>query len=98
MTMTYVLGALAGIVWGALAGFLNTLISRRALAKNSTNALLASNLARTAVDLAALGLVFLMRKHLPFSADVMLIATAISLSVMTMLFAFRLAGKEKKGK
>lgn len=96
--MTYVWGALAGLLWGALAGFLNAMISRRALGKNSTNALLCSNLIRTAVDLAALGAVFLARKLLPFSADAMLVATAISLSIVTMIFAFRLAGKEKKGK
>ena len=95
--MTFVWGALAGILWGALAGFLNASISKRALSKNSANALLVSNLIRMAVDLAALGAVFLARKLLPFSADAMLIATAISLSVVTMVFAFRLAGKGKKG-
>lgn len=96
--MNLILGIAAGLVWGALASLVNLQINKKALAKGSTNALLAANLGRTVVDLAALAAVFLLRKHLPFSYEGMLIGTAISLSLLTILFAFRMAGKQKGGK
>ncbi len=93
--MSLILAIAAGLVWGALAAFVNMCINRAALAKGSTNALLAANLGRTAVDIAALAAVFLLRKVLPFSYEVMLISTAVTLSLLTVAFAFRIAGKEK---
>ena len=96
--MKVVIGVLAGVLWGALAAFVNLKINQKALAKNSTNALMAANLGRTAVDIAALGIVFLLRGVLPFSYEAMLIGTAVSLSLLTVVFAYRLAGKEKGGK
>lgn len=95
--MNLFLGIAAGLVWGALAALVNLQINKRALAKGSTNALLAANLGRTFVDLAALAAVFLLRAKLPFSYEGMLIGTAVSLSLISVIFAFRLAGKQKKG-
>ncbi len=88
----------AGVLWGALAALLNMAINKKALAKGNTNALLAANLGRTAVDLAALGIIFLLRKILPFPYEAMMLGTAIALSLLTVFFAFRMAGKEKGGK
>ena len=93
--MSYVLGALAGILWGALAAFVNFNINKAALKKNSNASMLAANLARTGVDLVALGTVFLLRKVLPFSFEAALIATAITLSTLTVVFAYRLSKPEK---
>ena len=59
--MNLVIGIAAGLVWGALAAIVNLQINKKALAKGSTNSLLAANLARTFVDLAALAAVFLLR-------------------------------------
>ena len=87
--MNYLWGALAGLVWGALWGGLNILILKRSLGKNDSNMLMAGNLARMVVDLAALLLVFLLRKILPFSYEAMLVATAVALSVTSLIFAFR---------
>ncbi len=87
-------GALAGLVWGALAAFVNYAINRAALKKNSSSALLAANAARFAVDLVALGMVFLLRKQLPFRFEAALIAAAISLSVLNIILAYRLVGKK----
>ena len=95
--MNLVLGIAAGLVWGLLAALVNLQINKKALAKGDTNAMLAANLGRTFVDLAALGAVFLLRNILPFSYEGMLIGTAISLSLISVVFAFRLAGKQKKG-
>lgn len=93
--MNLVIGVLVGLVWGALAALLNLYINKKALAKASTNALMAANFGRLAVDIAALGAVFLLRKLLPFSYEATLIGTAISLSLLTVIFAYRLAGKQK---
>ena len=93
--MSYVLGALAGILWGALAAFVNFNINKAALKKSSNTSMLAANLARTGVDLVALGTVFLLRKVLPFSFEAALIATAITLSTLTVVFAYRLSKPEK---
>ena len=91
--MNYLWGALAGLVWGALWGGLNILILKRSLGKNDSNILMAGNLARMVVDLAALLLVFLLRKILPFSYEAMLVATAVALSVTSLIFAFRYGKK-----
>ena len=94
--MKIAIAILAGVLWGALAALINMAINKKALAKASTNALLAANMARTAVDLAALGIVFLLRKILPFPYEAMMLGTAITLSLLTVFFAFRMAGKGKK--
>ena len=87
--MNLVIGIAAGLVWGALAAIVNLQINKKALAKGSTNSLLAANLARTFVDLAALAAVFLLRRFLPFSYEGMLLGTAISLSLISVVFASR---------
>ncbi len=91
--MSIFLALLAGLVWGALAALLGGVITRRALAKNTNGALLAGNFLRTLVDLTALGLVFLARRILPFDYTWMLVATAVALSIGTILISFRIARK-----
>ena len=93
--MNYVFGALAGLLWGALAAFVNLKINQAALKKNTNAAMLSANAARTAVDLAALGTVFLLRKHLPFSFEATIIATAVSLSLLTVVLAYWVTRPEK---
>ena len=93
--MSYVLGALAGLAWGALAAFINYRINRAAIRKNTNASVMAANLARMAVDLVVLGTVYLLRKLLPFSFEAAIIATAITLSVLTIVFAYRLSKPEE---
>lgn len=88
------IGTLAGLAWGALCGWVNTLILNKAMAKNDANAITAANLARLTVDALALLAVFLLRKFLPFSYEVMMIATALALSAVTLVFAFRFSKKK----
>ncbi len=92
--MSIVLPIFLGLVWGALAALLGGVITRRSLQKASTGAVMAGNLLRTLTDLAALGLVFLLRKLLPFDYTWMLIATAIALSIGTIVISYRIAGKK----
>lgn len=93
--MTLLFGGLAGLVWGAVCGLINMLILKKAIQKNNSNTLMAANLARMGVDLAALLLVFLLRKVLPFPYEAALVGTAVALSVVTLVFAFRYGKKNK---
>ena len=93
--MKYVLGVLAGLAWGALAAFVNLQLNKVALKKNTNGAVIGANMARMVVDLIALGSVYLLRKVLPFSFEAALIATAISLSILAVVFAYMLTRPEK---
>ncbi len=93
--MSHVYGAAAGLLWGALAALANMLINRAALKKNSSGAMLAANMARLAVDLIALGTVFLLRGRLPFSFEAAAIGTAVSLSVLGIVFSYLIIRPQK---
>ena len=92
--MLIALAVLAGAVWGVLVSLLGMLITKRCLEKGSTGAVMAGSLSRTVVDVAALGLVYLLRDTVPLPYTYMLIGTAIGLSVATIVYSFRLAGKK----
>ena len=53
--MNYVIGALAGLVWGALGAYLNSLITKKCLAAGDEKAIVGMNLAHMAVDIAMRG-------------------------------------------
>ncbi|HIR86609.1 MAG TPA: hypothetical protein IAC00_05660 [Candidatus Limivicinus faecipullorum] len=89
--MKYLIGALAGLVWGALAALLNGYITKKALDKASDKAMLLSNALRLVVDIAALGSVFLLRNVLPFSFEAALVGTAASMSILMIVFAYKMA-------
>ena len=58
MNITAILiGVLAGLAWGALWGWVNTLILNKAMQKKDTNAIMAGNLGRLLVDALALSAV-----------------------------------------
>ena len=52
-----------------------------------------SGVLRTAVDIAALASIFLLRVYLPFDYTYSLIAAAVAMSIGTIIFTFRLAKK-----
>ena len=89
--MKYLIGALAGLVWGSLAALLNGYITKKALDKASDKAMLLSNALRLVVDIAALGSVFLLRNVLPFSFEAALVGTAASMSILMIVFAYKMA-------
>ena len=92
--MKYLVGAAAGLVWGALAALLNGFITSRAVARANDKMLLLSNFLRLLVDVAALGSVFLLRNVLPFSFEAALVGTAASLSLLMIVFAYKIAAKK----
>ena len=92
--MKEALGVLAGLAWGGVWGAVNVLILRKAIRKNDSNAIMAANMGRMGIDLLALLAVFLLRKVLPIPYEFVLIGTAVALSAVTLIFAFRF-GKKK---
>ena len=89
--MKYLSGAAAGLVWVSLAALLNDFITKKALNKGNDKLMLASNALRMLVDVAALGMVFLLRKVLPFSFEAALVGTAAALSLLMIVFAYKMA-------
>ena len=96
MIMKYVIGAVMGLLWGALIAWLNSLINKRAIQKNNTKAVMSASLSRTFIDIAALGAVFLLRNVLPGNFEATIAGTAASLGLLTVFFAFRLARPDQK--
>ena len=91
--MQIAIGAVLGLLWGGAFGLLNGWILKKAVGKGASNAVLAANLGRMAIDLVALGSVFLLRGLLPIPYEPVLIATAVALSLMSILTAFRYGKK-----
>ena len=89
--MKIVVGAAVGLLWGALIAWLNSRITRNSVARGTANAVMAGNFTRTLIDIGALALIFLLRRVLPFSFEATIVAAAIALGLLTVLFAFRLA-------
>ena len=96
--MKYVIGAVIGLLWGTLVAWLNSRINKAAIEKNSTKAMMGASIGRTAIDIAALGLVFLLRNVLPGNFEATIVGTAASLGLLTVFFAFQLSRPEPKEK
>lgn len=93
--MIYIISALAGLVWGFLAALLNAFVTKKCIAKQSTNAIMVSNLVHMLVDVAALAAVFLVRNLSWLNFAVAIVATAAALSITTIVFTFKLAAKKE---
>ncbi|MGI5976102.1 MAG: hypothetical protein ACOX68_00175 [Candidatus Limivicinus sp.] len=88
--MYYVTAAIVGLIWGALIAFINCLITKSCLKKQSSSFVAVMGVVRFALDLLALAAVFFLRKLLPFSYETCLIATAVAISLGTLLSTFYL--------
>ena len=93
--MKYLFGALAGLLWGGLAAVCSAAVSKHFMKQNTAPAMMAATMLRTLIDIAALAAVFLLRKVLPFSFEAALVGTAVALSLLMIVFAFRLARPDK---
>ena len=92
--MIIVFSILAGLVWGGLFGLLNILITKK-VAAGDEKKIPALSMIRTLADVAALAAVYLTRNLLPLRFEVTLIATAVTLSLVSILSAFRIASGMK---
>ena len=88
------LSILAGLLWGALAGLANTLVTKK-MAGGSARLLGAMSMVRTLIDVAALAAVYFTRDLLPLRFEIVLIATAVSLSLFMIVASFRLSASMK---
>lgn len=92
--MKYVIGALVGIVWGCIGALINCAITKAAIKKNKDSAMLIANLLRITVDIVLLGIIVLMRNLIPFSFELALVGTVAALSIVNIVFAFKMAAKK----
>ena len=89
--MNYVFAAVAGLAFGAAGAYLNYRITLSAIAKGTAKAISTSNYIHTAVNIAVLALIFLLRNVLPFDFMVCIVAAAVGLSLLTIVFTFKAA-------
>ena len=76
----YLLGGVAGLVFGLLVAAGNTLLTRLQRAKQSQATVMGTSGLRQVINLAALVLVYLLRKVVPLPLAGTLIGTAVGLS------------------
>lgn len=91
--MNYVIGAIVGLVWGALAAVINSLITKSCIAKGTQKAITTMNAVHMANDLVALAVVYFLRHILPFSFEAAIIGTAVSLSLLSVIITFKMGKK-----
>ncbi len=92
--MQIVYSVLAGLVWGGAVGFVNLLVTKKVIS-SSPEKISAVSLLRTLIDVAALAAVYFTRRLLPLRFAATLIATAVTLSLVSILLSFRLAASMK---
>lgn len=94
-----VIGALAGLALGVAVSVVNGGISRRAIDKGSSNAMLVALVCRMALDLGVLLGVYLLRNVIPLPFEPTLIGAALGLSlggIATAVTLNRRINREKK--
>ncbi len=96
--MTYAIGAIAGLIFGGIAGFLKNLLIWQKYMKvqasndsgaDSLGGLYARAFISYAVNILVLAAAFLVRNVVPFDGIALLIGTAIALAVMNKVLAMR---------
>lgn len=84
--MEYLIGAIAGLVYGGIVAFLKgRFLWRRSLQSDTPEHLggvMAASALSFGINVLALALVFFLRNHLPFHWAACLIATAVGVSVL----------------
>ena len=95
----YIICAVCAFAFGTLAAYINLLISRKSIKAESVSDVMGSNMARMLVDIAALGITFLVCRHFSLPLAVCLLGTALGLTVCGMLMLRSLAKsiEEKDG-
>lgn len=92
--MNNALAVVFGVVWGALAAFVNSRIALKAFEKKDAKAAKNARRLQMLVDIAALAAIVLLRNILPFSYEFALVSAIISLSVLTIVFLFVMGSRK----
>ena len=86
---------IAGLVWGSLFGLIAARMMRK-MAAGSEREISSMGMVRMILDVVALAAVYFTRRLLPLRFEVTLIATAVALSLIGIVSAFRIAARMKK--
>ena len=93
--MNVLLSILAGLVWGGLFGLLGAAVTKK-MASGDERKILSLSTVRLLLDAAALAAVYFARHLLPLRFEYTLIASAVALSLVGIVAAFRIAASMKK--
>ena len=85
----------AGLVWGTLFGLIGARVTKK-MANGSEREISSMSLVRTVMDVIALAAVFFTRSLLPLRFEVTLVSTAVALTLIGIVAAFRIAAQMKK--
>ena len=85
----------AGLVWGTLFGLIGARVTKK-MASGSEREISSMSLVRTVMDVIALAAVYFTRNLLPLRFEVTLVSTAVSLTLIGIVAAFRIAAQMKK--
>ena len=85
----------AGLVWGTLFGLIGARVTKK-MASGSEREISSMSLVRTVMDVIALAAVYFTRNLLPLRFEVTLVSTAVALTLIGVVAAFRIAAQMKK--
>ena len=85
----------AGLVWGTLFGLIGARVTKK-MANGSEKEISSMSLVRTVMDVIALAAVYFTRNLLPLRFEVTLVSTAVALTLIGIVAAFRIAAQMKK--
>ncbi len=85
----------AGLVWGTLFGLIGARVTKK-MANGSEREISSMSLVRTVMDVIALAAVYFTRNLLPLRFEVTLVSTAVALTLIGIVAAFRIAAQMKK--
>jgi len=87
------LSALCGLAWGFLGALVNYKIMKKGLESKDSKKVMKMMIYRMLIDIVWLGAVFAVRKLGAVHFSAAIVATAAALSMGTIFFTFKLAGK-----
>lgn len=90
----FLLGVLIGIVWGAVAALIIAAINKKCVDENGEGTSGSANFLNTLVSVIAFAAVVFFKDILPGRYEGILVGTALSMSMLGIVFAFLLAKGE----
>lgn len=94
--MKYVIGVLAGALWGFLAAMLNNYVLKKALESGSHRKMLGANILRALIAVGFFAAVILLRNRMPFNYLMAIVGTAAGMSMTTIYLVFKTAAGNMK--
>ena len=92
--MNTALSVIVGLIWGGLFGLLSAFVTKK-IASGDEKKISSLALLRMLIDAAALAAVYFTRNLLPLRFEITLISSAIALSLVSIVAAFRTAAGMK---